>query len=163
MQLKIDKRFLRGGSIIQVTWDAQGHGSPELVIHTGDRESAIPVSQQGTKRLRMKGGHLLCWIGLQVNDGGRIRTTRRYLLVVGRQQETDDFEYIGQNPVRDRATQWWAGIRRWWAGYSTEKQRLMTLLGLLCLHQIVLSFSPIAASMVMMLAMLYILWIIMRR
>lgn len=65
MKLSIDKRIVKAGSVIEVQWDNSGGANQELVVHTGNRESVLPVTMSGSKRLRMKGGHLLCWIGLR--------------------------------------------------------------------------------------------------
>ena len=163
MKLSIDKRILKAGSVIEVQWDNSGGANQELVVHTGNRESVLPVTMSGSKRLRMKGGHLLCWIGLRTQEYGRVRTLRRYFLVYGKGETTDRFEYVGTNPSDSRLEQAKSAMRRWWNAYTPEKQRLLKILGIILVYEFVLPRNPGLASIVLTILVFYIFWQVIKR
>lgn len=139
MKLKVDKRFVKAGDIIEVTWDAEEASSPRIVMHMGLRESTLSVPQSGSKRFRLKQANGKHWIGLKVWDGNKETTITHRIFVYGKTQESDSFEYI------DKGSTWWRRtgdkIKRWWASYTPDKKRLYILLLLLIAYQGLFSFG----------------------
>lgn len=163
MKLSITNRILRAGDIQEITWDNSGGSNQNLVVHTGRREVSMQAEMSGTKKLRMKGGSLINWVGLRTEEYGKVTTLKRYFLVLGKQKETDSFEYVGQSPVNDRlrsASDW---MKRWWGMYTPEKKRLYIIVLILFFYQLLLPHHPDLASGFLTACIFYIFWIIIRK
>lgn len=162
MKLKVNKRFLKAGSVVEVTWEAEDVSSPRIVIHTGKRESTLAVPSSGSKRFRMKNAGLSQWIGLKAWVGKEEELLRHRLFVWGTYSEGDAFEYM------DRRDSWWKrtldGVKRWWNLFTPEKKRLYVILLLLVAYQTVLGMGYLYFSHLMLTAVIfYLFWQIIKR
>lgn len=160
MRLKIDKRLLKAGSIIEVTWDAEEASSPRLVMHTGTHETTIAVPESGSKKFRLKSSGLQ-WIGLRCWAGNQDKLIRKHLCVYGKGSHTDKFEYI------DRPN-WWSRLKgycsKYWNYYTPEKRRLYVVLLMLIAYQILLSCGLFQVSQIAIMGItLYLFWQIVKR
>lgn len=162
MKINVNKRILKTGQVVEVTWDAGGAVSPRLVIHTGRRETTLAVPSSGTKRFRMKNAGMSQWIGLKVWDGSEEKLFKKRLVVWGRPAESDAFVYM------DHPDSWWKrtrhAVKRWWNLFTPEKKRLYVLLLLLVLYQAILGLGYFYAAHLMLTAIIfYLFWQIIKR
>ena len=162
MKINVNRRILKAGQVIEVTWEAEGAVSPRLVIHTGKRESILAVPSSGTKRFRMKTPGMSQWIGLKVWDGNEERLLKHRLVVWGRPAESDAFEYM------DHHDSWWKrtreAVKRWWNLFTPEKKRLYVLLLLLIVYQTILGLGYLYGAHLMLTAIIfYLFWQIIKR
>ena len=164
MKIRLNKRILRSGEILEVEWDSTGWtGSQALIVHTGGKETSLQVPLSGSKKLRMKGGSLVNWIGLRSWEYGRVRTVKRYFLTIGKRRDTDEFEYVGQQPLRDNMDKFSNGFQRWWRRHTPEKQRLYIIALLLLLYQIILPHNFGFSNLLLTGTIFYIFWLVVRK
>ena len=162
MQLKVDKRFLKAGNVVEVSWDAGDTTSPRLIMHTGKRESTLAVPQSGSKRFRLKGVKGQHWIGLKAWEGNQEKLIKHRVFVYGKSHDSDAFEYM------DRPDSWISrkkvAIKRWWAMFTPEKKRLYLLLLMLLGYNMLLSFGLDSASQIVFtLIIFWLFWQIVKR
>lgn len=161
MRISINKRFVKAGEIVEVTWASEEGSSPRIVMHTGERETAIAVPENGSKKFRLKNAKGSHWIGLRCWVGNEEKLVRRRLVVWGKAKETDAFEYIDQES-------WWKrfsnGCKRYWDYFSPEKKRLYIILIFLIIYQLLMSFHLLAASQILMTVItFYIFWQVIKK
>ena len=162
MKLKVDKRILKAGSVVDVSWDAEDTVSPRIVIHTAQRETTLAVPSSGSKRFRLKNAGLSQWIGLKVWDGHEEKLIKHRVFVWGRYTDSDAFEYM------DHHDSWWTrtrnAVKRWWNMFTPEKKRLYVLLLLLLAYQTILGSGYLYAAHLMLTAIIfYLFWQIVKR
>lgn len=162
MKIKVNRRILKAGQVVEVSWEAESAVSPRLVIHTGKRESTLAVPVSGTKRFRMKTPGMSQWIGLKVWDGNEEKILKHRLVVWGRPAESDAFEYM------DSHDSWWKrtrnAVKRWWNLFTPEKKRLYVLLLLLLVYQTILGLGYLYGAHLMLTAIIfYLFWQIIKR
>lgn len=162
MELKVNKRFVKAGDVVEVTWDAGEATSPRLIMHTGIRESALAVPQSGTKRFRLKGVKGKHWIGFKAWDGNQERVIKHRVFVYGKSKESDAFEYM------DNQGNWFTRaklhMKRWWNLFTPEKKRLYILLIVLLVYNSLLSFGLYSISQILFtLILFWLFWQIIKR
>lgn len=157
MQLNISKRFIKAGTIIEVTWDAQEGTNPRLVLETGTRQSTLSVPASGSKRFRLKGVQGKHRVTLFADVNGREKTISRRIFVFGKTKETDDFEYVDRGDSSP-LNRWNNSVSNWWRSYTPEKKRLYILL--ICLMGIhLLGSIPSVAFISEILYYVLIFWL----
>lgn len=162
MKLTVDKRFVKAGNVVEITWDAEGATSPRIVMHTGKRESTLSVPSSGSKRFRLKGVKGSHWIGLKVWEGNEEKTIKHRVFVYGKAPENDAFEYM------DRQDNWLSRIKnyfkRWWSMFTPEKKRLYILLLLLLAYQTMFSLALFTVAQILFTAIIFwLFWQIIKR
>lgn len=161
MKLHINKRIIKTGDIVEVSWDAEEGSSPRLVMHTGFRETTLAVPETGSKKFRLKNAKGRHWIGLRCWVGNEDRLVKQRVFVYGTSKETDQFEYIDKES-------WWTRFankcKRYWNFFTPEKKRLYIILLLLLAYQVLMSFGLFAICHIMMtLITFYLFWQIIKR
>lgn len=144
MKLSIDKRFIKAGDIIEVSWDCEEALSPRLVLNTSNHENVLSVPNSGTKRFRMKGRKGKHSIGLIAQKKGKDCKITKRIFVYGKMSETDEFEYVDRGDASPM-NRWNNSIKNWWDSYSPEKKKLYILLLLLLLFHFLYSIPAISA------------------
>lgn len=162
MKLTVDKRLIKAGNVVEVSWDAGTATSPRIVIHTHNRESILSVPQTGTKRFRMKNSQGQHWIALKAWEGNTETVVKRRIVVYGTAQQNDSFEYM------DNHNSWWNrkvdAVKRWWNSFTTEKKRLYIILLMLIAYQILFSFGFFyVCHLLLTLLIFYIFWQVIKR
>lgn len=161
MKLKVNKRFVKAGDVIDVKWDAEEGNSPRLVLHNGNREAVLTVPMNGEKQFRMKGKKGLHWVSLKTMIGETEKEKRYYFWVYGSAKKTDEFEYMDhEDTPMGRAQQ---NLRRWWASYPPEKRRMYVLLLLLLLYQFLIAASPQLAGILLYAIIFWLFWQVIKR
>lgn len=161
MKLNISKRILKAGDVVEVTWDAEAAGSPRLVMHTGQHETTLAVPESGSKKFRLKGAKGQHWIGLRCWTGNKDKLIRRRILVYGKAQESDAFEYV--NP-ESRWSRFKNTCKLYWNSFTPEKKRLYAILLSLIGYQILMSCQLFTASQILMtIITFYIFWQVIRK
>lgn len=143
MRLNIDKRFVKAGTVIEVSWNAEEGNLPRLVLQSGQRETSLAVPLSGTKRFKMKGNKGKHCVKLVTNIYGKEKTISKRIFVYGNAEETDEFEYIDHGDA-STMNQWKASCSRWWNSYTPEKKRLYILLLLLLTSNIIRSIPSLS-------------------
>lgn len=161
MKLKVNKRFVKAGEVVEVSWDSEIATSPRLIMHTGIRESSLAVPESGSKRFRLKGVKGQHWIGLKAWDGNQERLIKHRIFVYGKSRESDSFEYMDKQNWFDKLRQ---GVKRWWGMYTPEKKRLYVLLILLLVYNLLFSLALYnVAQILFMLIIFWLFWQIVKR
>lgn len=162
MQLKVDKRLVKAGNVVEVSWDAGTSTSPRIVMHMGKRESTLSVPQLGSKKFRLKGVKGRHWIGLKAWDGNKEVIIKHRLFVYGKSYENDAFEYMDKREgLFSRFTHY---VKHWWGMYTPEKKRLYVLLLLLLGYQLLFSFALYTVCHLLLTGIIFwLFWQVIRR
>lgn len=164
MIFKTNKSIIKGGEIIEISWDGQDCSDLQLIIETGNKKTLLNVPQSGSKKLRMKGGSLLNSISLKGTDrNGKKRSSKRTLFIWGKQKEFDDFEYVNDKSVKNKLSSIGQRIKLWWNMFTPEKKHLYIILVTLCIYHVFLNLYPLFASILMMGLIMWIGWMIIKK
>ncbi len=161
MKLNLSKRIIKAGDVVEVTWDAEEATHPRLVMHTGQRETTLAIPESGCKKFRLKGSKGQHWIGLRCIAGNQDKLIRRRILIYGKVQEHDAFEYV--NP-ESRWSRFMDKCKRYWNNFTSEKKRLYAILLALISYQVLMSFHLFTISQILMTVLtFYIFWQVIRK
>lgn len=161
MKLTINKRILKAGTVIEVTWDCGKCDSPRLVMHTGKRESVLAVPPTGSKRFKIKSSKGEHWIGLKAVDYGKELLVKRRFFVYGTNNETDSFEYMDR---RDNFfTRIKTNVLRWWNMFTPEKKRLYLIMLSLLAYQFVAALWPEVGRVMFYCIIFWLFWMIAKK
>lgn len=127
MQLNISSRFVKAGSIIEVSWDSQEGTNPRLVLQTGERQSTLGVPSSGSKRFRLKGAKGKHCVMLIAEVNGKDKSISKRIFVFGKAKDTDEFEYVDRGDSSP-LNRWNNSVGNWWNSYTPEKKRLYIIL-----------------------------------
>lgn len=153
MRLNVSRLVMRRGSIIEVSWDAEGMGMPQLAITISGREIIMNVEAKGTKLFRINGTTFRNSIALKACDQkGQQHCVRRSVYTFGREKDGERYDnYVRITPIRQYA----GYVKDFWRRYPPEKRRLYLILVFLTLSLIFVNRNPDIAQIAIIAAIVY--------